>query len=134
MTEKEESDPGALTDELREAFIGAQGETLALRDRALAVQTTAKSRDGMVAATVGAQGELIRLDLDPRIYRRPDARALAESIIGTVREARAKAVEELTEVFESIAPPEQMAAHLGGDLDSVLEQLAGEQPGKDGSR
>lgn len=56
--------------------------------RALAeVEVTEQSPDGYVAVTAGADGLPRRLELDPRIYRDPDAGALAATILETLAEA-----------------------------------------------
>jgi DNA-binding protein YbaB len=57
------------------------------------VRVTAESDDGLIRVTVSGRGELLDLDLDPRIYRTPDSRALATAITATVREAKRRAAE-----------------------------------------
>ncbi|GGT04945.1 YbaB/EbfC family nucleoid-associated protein [Nonomuraea spiralis] len=118
----------AYADELRETFMRMQREATDLNARAQAIQVTEKSADGLVSATVSVRGELIRLDLDPRLYRRPDARGLADAITDTIRRATAKALNELVELFEPVVPPERLRAHLEGDLETVLDQLSGPVP------
>jgi DNA-binding protein YbaB len=120
----------AYTDELRATFMRIQHEGAELHAQARAVQVTEKSRDGLVSVTVGSRGELVRLDIDPRVYRRPDARALADSITETVRRAAAKAQERIIEVFEPLIPADQMKVHLDGDLESLMTQLADQMDGK----
>jgi len=122
----------AYADELRETFMRMRREATDLHARAQAIQITEKSADGLVSATVGVRGELIRLDLDPRVFRRPDARGLADTITGTVQRATARALDELVELFEAVIPPEQLRAHLDGDLESVLDQLSGQMSGEGG--
>ena len=78
-----------------------------------AITATAKSPDGYVKATVGFRGQLVALELDPRIYRHPDSKLLAASITETVGRATADAagkVDDLSSRFE-------------GDLDikSILD-------------
>ncbi|MGW2158459.1 YbaB/EbfC family nucleoid-associated protein [Nonomuraea sp. NPDC001699] len=120
----------AYADELRETFMRMQREASDLNAKAQAIRVTEKSDDGLVSATVSVRGELIRLDLDPRLYRRPNARGLADSITDTIRRATAKALEELVELFEPVVPPEQLRAHLEGDLEVVLDQFSGPLPGE----
>ncbi|MET9339122.1 MULTISPECIES: YbaB/EbfC family nucleoid-associated protein [unclassified Nonomuraea] len=120
----------AYADELRATFMRMQREATDLNARAQAIRVTEKSADGLVSATVSVRGELIRLDLDPRVFRRPDARGLADAITDTVRRAAAKAMDELLEVFQPVVPPEQLRAHLEGDLEAVLDQLSGPMPGE----
>lgn len=118
----------AYVEELRATFMRLQEEVPALHEKARAVQVTEKSRDGLVAATVGANGDLIRLDLDPRIYRRQDARGLADTITRTIHAAAAKARDRVVEIFAPLIPAEQMRAHIRGDLDAVLEQMSLQMP------
>ncbi|MEV3984470.1 YbaB/EbfC family nucleoid-associated protein [Nonomuraea sp. NPDC049758] len=120
----------AYADELRETFMRMQRDASELNARAQAIRVTERSADGLVSATVSVRGELIRLDLDPRLYRRPNARGLADAITDTIRRATAKALEELVDLFEPVVPPEQLRAHLEGDLETVLDQLSGPLPGE----
>jgi DNA-binding protein YbaB len=116
----------AYAEELRAKFMRMQEETPALHEQARAVRVTEKSPDGLVTVTVGARGDLIKLELDPRIYRRPDSRRLADVITQTVRKAADKAQDRIVELFAPLVPPDQMRATLEGDLDAVLRQM-GEQ-------
>lgn len=120
----------AYADELRATFMRMQRDASDLNARAQAIRITERSADGLVSATVSVRGELIRLDLDPRLYRRPNARGLADAITETIRRATAKALDELVDLFEPVVPPEQLRAHLEGDLDAVLDQLSGPLPGE----
>ncbi|NJP91729.1 YbaB/EbfC family nucleoid-associated protein [Nonomuraea sp. FMUSA5-5] len=119
----------AYADELRQMFTRLQDEGLELHAKAKAVQVTETSPDGLVSVTVGARGELIRLDLDPRIYRRPDARALADTIADTARKAAAKAQENVMRILEPVIPADQFKAHLDGDVETVLARLADDMGG-----
>ncbi|MEV6865897.1 YbaB/EbfC family nucleoid-associated protein [Streptosporangium subroseum] len=120
----------AYADELRATFMRIQDEGAELHAKARAIQVSEKSRDGLVSVTVGSRGELVRLDIDPRVYRHPDARALADSITETVHRAAAKAQEQIMEVFEPLIPADQMKTHLDGDLGSLMTQIADQMEGK----
>lgn len=121
----------AYADELRQTFIRLQDDGLRLFAEAKAVQVTEKSQDGLVAVTVDARGELVRLDLDPRIYRRPDARSLADVITDTTHHAAEKMRQRVVEIFEPVIPADQMRAHLDGDVETVLAQLADQMAGRE---
>ncbi|MFC4010553.1 YbaB/EbfC family nucleoid-associated protein [Nonomuraea purpurea] len=121
----------AYADELRRTFVRLQEEGDDLRRQAQAIQVTERSHDGLVTATVGARGNLIRLDIDPRVYRRPDARQLADTIAGTIHRAADTARQRVLEVFDPLIPVEQMRAHLDGDLETVMRQLADQMAGKE---
>ncbi|GII78355.1 hypothetical protein Sru01_33370 [Sphaerisporangium rufum] len=114
----------AYVEELRATFQRVQDEGPALHERAKNLQVTEKSADGLISATVGARGDLIRLDIDPRVYRRPDARHLADSVTETIHRAADQARRQVVEIFEPLIPREQMEAHLDGDLDRVMTQMA----------
>jgi DNA-binding protein YbaB len=120
----------AYAEELQGRFQKLTTEGPKLQEQARAVQVTEKSQDGLISATVGARGELIRLDLDPRIYRRPDSRELADTITDTIKAAGVKAQERVLEVFEPLIPREEMQQHMDGDLEGVLERMSNQMLGK----
>jgi len=120
----------AYADELQGRFQRLTTEGPEIHQRARAVQVTEKSPDGFISVTVGARGELIRLDLDPRIYRRPDSRQLADAITDTIKAAGAKAQEQVLDLFEPLVPREEMQLHMDGNLEGVLERMAGQMLGK----
>ncbi|MCT2586302.1 YbaB/EbfC family nucleoid-associated protein [Actinophytocola gossypii] len=71
--------------------------------RAIAeVEASADSPDGLVTATVNGGGELVELELDPRIYREHDTRALATRIRAAVGEAHALAGQRVRAVYERL--------------------------------
>lgn len=117
-------------DELKADFERLMAEGPAVAARAREVAVTRKSRDGLVSVTVGARGELVQLDLDPRIYRRPDSRDLADSIVETVQAAAAEAQEQVVEVLSSVVPREAVEAHLTGDLDEYTNHLTERMTGR----
>jgi DNA-binding protein YbaB len=120
----------AYAEELKQRFEQLQQDGPKLQSRARALQVTEKSRDGLISATVGARGELIRLDIDPRVYRRPDARALADAITDTVKKAGARAQKEVVELFSSIIPRDQVEAQLSGDIDAMTEVMHNQMRGE----
>lgn len=120
----------AYAEELQGRFEKLTTEGSQLQERARTVQVTEKSPDGFVSATVGSRGELIRLDLDPRIYRRPDSRELADTITDTIKAAGVKAQEEVLEVFEPLIPREELQLHMDGNMEGLLERMADQMLGK----
>ncbi len=120
----------AYADELQGRFQKLTTEGPEIHQRARAVQVTEKSPDGFISVTVGARGELIRLDLDPRIYRRPDSRQLADAITDTIKAAGAKAQEQVLDLFEPLIPREELQLHMDGNLEGVLERMVGQMLGK----
>ncbi|MFB4319044.1 YbaB/EbfC family nucleoid-associated protein [Actinomadura sp. 21ATH] len=53
----------------------------------------ATSHDGLVTVSAVATGQVVGLQIDPRVYRNPNSRALAESILETIDRAIAGATE-----------------------------------------
>jgi DNA-binding protein YbaB len=116
----------AYAEELRATFMRLRDEGAEIHARAKALQVTEKSHDGLVSVTVGSRGELVRLDLDPRIFRRPDSRHLADTIVETAGRAGERVRERITEIFAPLIPQDQIKAHLDGDVDGIFDLLAGE--------
>jgi DNA-binding protein YbaB len=75
-----------------------------LQHKLAALQVTAQSEDGFVRATVGPRGQLVKLNLDPRIYREGDADALARKITKTVQEATERSVEQVQRLVAGYLP------------------------------
>jgi len=48
---------------------------------------TAQSSDGLIDVTVGLYGDVRELVIDPRVYRSPDASALADALREVINEA-----------------------------------------------
>jgi DNA-binding protein YbaB len=63
-----------------------------------------KSEDGYVVTTVDARGRLVELRLDPRIYRAPNAGALAATILETMRRAVEKVEQDSTRILAEYLP------------------------------
>jgi len=97
-----------------------------------AITATGKSADGYVKATVGFRGQLLSLDLDPRIYRRPDSKGLAEAIVAAVRQAALDAAARVDEVSARHGQAVDVRSFLDADLparlshfDFVVDELTG---------
>ena len=117
---------GQLQDRLHQMM--EQGPRLA--ERARAVQATETSEDGLVSVTVGPRGDLLRLDLDPRIYRRPDSRRLADTITETVHRAARAAQDRVVEVLAPVVDEEQLRATLDGDTDALTSIMTEQMRGR----
>ena len=76
-----------------------------LQHKLAAFQVTAESDDGYVRATVGPRGQLVKLVLDPRVYREGDAEALASKITATVQRATTKSMEQVQQLVAGYLPP-----------------------------
>lgn len=94
-----------------------------LQARLRAVNASVTSDDGMVTATVGPRGQLVSLEIDPRIYRRPDSRLLAQTITQTVQAAAARAQEQVMAACRPYFPDAEVQAHLDFDFDGMMRRL-----------
>ncbi|WP_305788447.1 YbaB/EbfC family nucleoid-associated protein [Symbioplanes lichenis] len=75
-----------------------------LQQRLARLRATARSADGLVAATVGARGQLVALDLDRSVYRelRPDE--LADLIVTVTAAAATKVADEVKRLMADHFP------------------------------
>jgi DNA-binding protein YbaB len=89
----------------------------AVRDGIDEVRGTGYSEDGLVTAVVGGRGELVELELDPRIYRDRNATELAEKIVAAVHEAAEEAGRETTKLAEKLTP------RPGDDFDPMFDPV-----------
>ncbi|SDO97924.1 Conserved DNA-binding protein YbaB [Klenkia soli] len=103
------------------AALVEQGPELARRARA--VVATETSPDGLVSVTVGPQGRVVRLDLDPRVFRDRDARRLADLITETIEHAVWTAEDRVVELLSGVADREQVRAVLNGDDERVVDVM-----------
>ena len=94
-----------------------------LRRRILEIRGEARSPDGYVSAVVGNRGHLERLDIDPRIYRRPDSKQLAETISDTIHRAAAQADRQIEEAAQAYFSDHDVRATLGFDVEAMFRKL-----------
>ena len=132
MTQPDRADVAALreySEQLQGRLFRMMEEGPRLAEQARAVQVTETSDDGLVSVTVGPRGELVRLDLDPRIYRRPDSRQLADTITATVQRAARAAEDRVVQLLSPLADEDQLRATMSGDTDALTaimtEQMRG---------
>ncbi|MCE6997998.1 YbaB/EbfC family nucleoid-associated protein [Saccharothrix sp. S26] len=88
-----------------------------------AMEATASSDDGLVDVTVGPGGELRALRLDPRLYRRPDAAALARAITRAARAAAEDARQAAFDMLAPLLPADATAADTDLAFDPLLHHL-----------
>jgi DNA-binding protein YbaB len=82
----------------------------------------AESDDGLIRAQVDLNGALVSLDLDARIYRTTDSRALADEILATAKAAHDEVTRRALVVARtSLGLPEGSEDLL---LGPVLHQLS----------
>jgi DNA-binding protein YbaB len=116
-------------DDLRKAMDGV-GET---QRKLFKVTGVAWSDDRTIKAVVGPRGQLIELEIDPRIYRKPNSKALAATILATVREAVADATRKTVEIVDEGMPSDMRGERFGSlDLRRLMQSHDGDLPRADG--
>jgi DNA-binding protein YbaB len=94
------------------------------------IKGLAQSPDRLVKATVGPRGQLVDLELDPRLFRNPNAKAVAATIMATVRAAVEDSQRQAQQVRDDllpkdlrklVAPQGKGAADLMATHDADLE-------------
>jgi DNA-binding protein YbaB len=89
--------------------------------RLMRVTGTAWSEDRFIKAVVGPRGQLLELEIDPRVYRTPNSKALAATIVATVHAAVDDVLRAGGEILDESLPRE---AGLGLGLDSPTMRMA----------
>ena len=93
-----------------------------------ALSVSTRSEDGFVVTTVDARGRLVQVDLDPRIYRSPNAGALGALIVETYQRAVEKIDADVKRILEEYLPADM-------DVDRFtkidFEKYASRQTGRD---
>jgi len=110
---------------LRQQVERATGAYQLITGEMKTMEVTAVSGDRLVTATVGADGKLRRLLLDPGIYHDPDADQLARTIEETIEVAARGAQERMLELCKPYLPEDVLEAYLTQDPDRMVQGLAG---------
>jgi DNA-binding protein YbaB len=88
---------------------------------------TAWSDDRLIKAVVGPRGQLTELEIDPRIYRTPNSKALAANILGAVRRAVEDAMRQTGEVLDEGLPSDLRFNKIGSiDVRRMLTRHDGD--------
>jgi DNA-binding protein YbaB len=89
--------------------------------RVLSVTATAWSDDRMIRAVVGPRGHLVELEIDPRVYRKPNSAALAATILATVRDATDQVLEQTQQILDENIPSDMRVERIGSfDVHRLL--------------
>ena len=108
---------GSMIDDLRQSLAGIE-ET---RARLVKVTGVAWSDDRLIKAVVGPRGQVIDLEIDPRIYRSPNSQQLAMTIVATIKAAVADAAAKTQEIVASALPRDRGLDLLGNsDMERAL--------------
>lgn len=113
----------AHVDELMEQFQKLREGATELQNKIKAVTASAKSTDGYVKVTVGPRGQVISLDLDPRIYRDPNSAKLSAAIVDAIQRASKDAADQVAALCKPFMPEKDIRAHLDQDLDSMFTKM-----------
>ncbi|GAA4459128.1 YbaB/EbfC family nucleoid-associated protein [Phytohabitans houttuyneae] len=99
------------------------------RQQIMEITGTAWSDDRMIKAVVGPRGQLIELEIDPRVYRTPNSKALAASIMSTVRAAVEDANKQTKEIVDKVMPKDRGMGLIGKtDFDVLMESHDADLP------
>ncbi|MGN9913739.1 YbaB/EbfC family nucleoid-associated protein [Phytohabitans sp. LJ34] len=99
------------------------------RQQIMEITGTAWSDDRLIKAVVGPRGQLIELEIDPRVYRTPNSKALAASIMSTVRAAVEDANKQTKEIVEKVMPKDRGMGLIGKtDFDVLMESHDADLP------
>jgi hypothetical protein len=91
------------------------------RQQILDITGTAWSDDRFVKAVVGPRGQLIELEIDPRVFRTPNSKALSASILATVRAAVEAANQKTSAILASAMPKDRGLGLVGvTDFDRMM--------------
>jgi DNA-binding protein YbaB len=99
----------SILDDLRRSLSNAKQA----QQEMLQVTGEAWSDDGLVKAVVGPRGQLIELQIDPRVYRKPNSTALAATIVATARAAVDEAAARTQEILDGILPTDLQTPTAG---------------------
>ncbi|WP_170323701.1 YbaB/EbfC family nucleoid-associated protein [Cryptosporangium phraense] len=124
----------ARADELMGEFQRLRNGVGELQRQLQAIKVVVHSPDRLVTATLGPRGQLVQLDLDPRIYRDTNSRKLAATITETIQEGARQVAERTAELCRPYLPEQDVRAQLNGDLDSFFTRLDNDVMGGDAFR
>jgi DNA-binding protein YbaB len=119
--------------EIQDSYERVRDGLAELQQRINALCVTAASANDLVKATVDARGQLVRLNLQPRVMREFDHEALERLILTTVRTATAQATEQVAELMTQFSPTGSSAAAYirSGDYNDLLrrtDEMVGYRP------
>jgi DNA-binding protein YbaB len=99
------------------------------RQQIMEITGTAWSDDRLIKVVVGPRGQLIELEIDPRVYRTPNSKALAASIMSTVRAAVEEANKQTKEIVDKVMPKDRGLGLIGKtDFDVLMESHDADLP------
>lgn len=88
-----------------------------LEEKAERVTAVARSRNGLVSVMVGAQGQLLGVELKQAVYERMSPQRLAAAVVELAADAAADAAEQVREIMAAVLPAGWVP---GGDVASLV--------------
>jgi DNA-binding protein YbaB len=120
----------SLHDDLVQAMTEVRQARTALADiqtGALTADATVRSRNRIVSATVGAQGQLKALTLHGESYRKMPAAEFAALIQDTIEQARQKCAQDMMDLLHQTMPGSLASfdptAPLGEDFEELFTSM-----------
>jgi hypothetical protein len=112
-------------DDLRRAMGGLEDT----QRKMMKVTGTGWSEDRLIKAVVGPRGQLVDLEIDPRIYRRPNSKGLSASILAAVRAAVEDASRQTLELLDGNVPTDLRVQSIGSlNVRRLLESHDSDLP------
>lgn len=103
-----------------------------VQKKMLKVTGEAWSDDRLIRVVVGPRGQLVDLEIDPRVFRRPNSKALATAILATTRLAIDDANTKSQEIMAETLPAELRPTRAAGGDFRTLQNTHDADLGKGG--
>ncbi|MCM3924578.1 YbaB/EbfC family nucleoid-associated protein [Frankia sp. AiPs1] len=116
----------ARAEQLAADFERLREQAGAIRGRIAEARGRGVSEDGLVRVVVDPRGRLESVEIDPRVFRRPDSRRLAAEILAASRRAAAEVDRKVEEAFEGLVSAAEIRDQLGFDVGAVLDRFDAE--------
>ncbi|MCW2946795.1 MAG: hypothetical protein JWR24_3512 [Actinoallomurus sp.] len=115
----------AHIDELLDEYRQKRADLKKLQETMASAEATVTAADDMVTVKVGAQGRLVGLEFNPRVYRKLSPSELAETVLAAVQEATAQVGDQMRAALEPLTPENASYEAVAGerfDLSKVLPE------------
>lgn len=115
----------ATMEELAEEYNRQAAELRDVYGKLNELTATAQSEDRMVAVTIGSQGQVQGIELDPRVYRKLSPSELSRSILEQIGVATAEVSAETQQLVGPLLPeglPYEEIFGEGASFESFLPQ------------
>lgn len=95
------------------------------QERMMSITGVAWSDDRLVKVVAGPRGQLVDLEIDPRVFRKPDAAELSAKILATSAAAISRVTEQVREIMDEAVPPgfAELRAEYQPEYDDPIPDL-----------